>query len=673
MEEKTFWKINLLLLPVKIHYFLFMAALACALPFRTVFAKQLGISATAIGVIFLAVPFLKIFTNPLFGFIVDYFKKFRLVLTVLMLIVALTHVAMVFIPPRLVTTSKAADFTNYLRIKHVHYNCSEEISNKRNIDLYMWTRKTSEIISFQNRNLTCQLHCYASQGLLNNKESTDYIELCDKNVSFIIAINIKIKDCKLEILPKDENVSIVMNNVSTIARVKSVKIPGEDDRNLSCNTYEANKRNYPPNMFNNVSILTTTQTYENISRKILNDSHSTWYFYLSKDNVFDYLQNDYTVFSINNKRNFIDCHCKAQLQCFIKDCHFNLKTTHLLLDEHRDDSEEFLSEQFWGLFILIGVSSVTFCAVIFLMDAVCYEMLGHRIDLYGQQRLWGTIGWGIGALVGGYLNDIASVSSVDIDYSFSFYLLAVLTLLDLIPVCKLKVENVHYSLHICKDVGLLLSKPSVVFYVFIVFAIGVLSGLIWNYQFWFMEEIGASQVLLGLSQTFECIVAELPCFLISGWIIRKVGHINCNSITLLCFGLRYLCFAYMQDPWLTLPVALLHGPTFGIFYSSMTMYGKSEAPPGTEASVQALLAVAFEGVGAGTGSILGGIGFDKFGSRNTFLYAAVASFILLLLNLFAHLLLLRTEKYKEPERPMDIYEKIEKAEKTANRIAFIQP
>ncbi|KFM80166.1 Major facilitator superfamily domain-containing protein 6-B, partial [Stegodyphus mimosarum] len=129
----------------------------------------------------------------------------------------------------------------------------------------------------------------------------------------------------------------------------------------------------------------------------------------------------------------------------------------------------------------------------------------------------------------------------------------------------------------------------------------------------------------------------------------------------------------MRDPWLTLPVALLHGPTFGIFYASMTMYGKTEAPPGTEASVQALLAVAFEGVGAGIGSILGGIGFDKFGSRNTFLYAAVASFILLMLNLFAHLLLLRTEKYKEPERTMEIYTKIEKADKTANRTAFIQP
>ncbi|GBO27361.1 hypothetical protein AVEN_152229-1 [Araneus ventricosus] len=180
-----------------------------------------------------------------------------------------------------------------------------------------------------------------------------------------------------------------------------------------------------------------------------------------------------------------------------------------------------------------------------------------------------------------------------------------------------------------------------------VYTIGVLSGLLWNYQFWFMEEIGASQVLLGLSQTVECLVAEVPCFLISGWVVRKIGYVNCNSLTLFCFGLRYLCFFFMWDPWMTLPVGLLNGPTFGIFFASMTMYGKTEAPPGTEATVQSLLAMSFEGVGAGTGSILGGIGIDKFGSRNTFLISSIVSFVLFVVNVLLHIFVLR-RRVKEP-------------------------
>ncbi|KAF8767066.1 Major facilitator superfamily like protein [Argiope bruennichi] len=211
-------------------------------------------------------------------------------------------------------------------------------------------------------------------------------------------------------------------------------------------------------------------------------------------------------------------------------------------------------------------------------------------------------------------------------------LLSVLTIIDLLPVYKLQIGEVKYSPNICKDIWSLLSKLDIAINIFIVFTIGVLSGLLWNYQFWFMEEIGASQVLLGLSQTFECVAAEVPCFLISGWVIRKIGYINCNSLTLFCFGLRYLCFAFMWDPWMTLPVGFFNGPCFGIFFAAMTMYGKTEAPPGTEATVQSLLAMSFEGVGAGMGSILGGIGFDKFGSRKTFLISAVNPWLGLLID-----------------------------------------
>ncbi|GIY40513.1 major facilitator superfamily domain-containing protein 6 [Caerostris extrusa] len=339
-----------------------------------------------------------------------------------------------------------------------------------------------------------------------------------------------------------------------------------------------------------------------------------------------------------------NCSCAARLDCVTTKCSY---ITDL------EDFNEFLSFQFWSLFILMAVSSTAFCAVLFLIDAVCYEMLGNKKEDFGLQRLWGTVGWGLGALAGGYLNQLISPDSYSIDYSLSFYLLAVLVMIDLIPVYKVKVDDIKYSSNICKDVCFLLLKFNIFINVVMAFTVGVLSGLIWNYQFWFMEEIGSSQMLLGLSQTVECLLAELPCFFISGWVIKKIGYENCNSLTFLCFGLRYLCFAYMWNPWMSLPVALIAGPTFGIFYAALTMFGKTEAPPGTEATVQSLLAMAFEGR-AGTGCILGGVGFDKFGSRATFLYSSIASFALLGINILLHIFVLRrtgnkpTSKINQP-------------------------
>ncbi|XP_054706554.1 major facilitator superfamily domain-containing protein 6-like [Uloborus diversus] len=462
-------RINTKLVPVKIHYFIFMAGLACALPFRTVFAKQLGISATAVGVIFLAVPFLKIITNPLFGFILDYFKKFRLTIAVLLLIVAISHIAMVFIPP--VSPEKA--------------------------------------------------------------ENSASIRLSAKLVS-IPHINTS---------KKSENLPIILQRMLNASKIEDNPANERKDglRFFKVKEYEINLRT-----------------------------------------------------SEKHIESFMEVYpCKDEFECVSTQCISKYPDKGILVEIQRD---EFVTVQFWGIFLLMALSSVTFCAVMFLMDTICYEMLYDTNETYGVQRLWGTIGWGLGALAGGYLNQIISPDPSNIDYAPSFYLLAIVTILDLVPLYFIEVGNVKYSSNICKDVGFLLSKLHVVINIAIVFMVGVLSGLIWNYQFWFMEEIGASQILLGLSQTFECLLAELPCFIVSGWIIRKLGYNHCNSITFLCFGLRYLCFAYMYNPWMTLPLALLHGPTFGLFYASMITYGKSEAPPGTEATVQALLSMSFEGV-----------------------------------------------------------------------------
>jgi len=51
------------------------------------------------------------------------------------------------------------------------------------------------------------------------------------------------------------------------------------------------------------------------------------------------------------------------------------------------------------------------------------------------------------------------------------------------------------------------------------------------------------------------------------------------------------------DPWWVLPIELLQGFTFGLFYATMVSYGSMVAPPGTETTMQALVGAAFGGVG----------------------------------------------------------------------------
>ncbi|GIY62604.1 major facilitator superfamily domain-containing protein 6-A [Caerostris darwini] len=184
------------------------------------------------------------------------------------------------------------------------------------------------------------------------------------------------------------------------------------------------------------------------------------------------------------------------------------------------------------------------------------------------------------------------------------------------------------SLSICKDIGKIFSSCETVAFAGAVYIIGGLTGLIWNYQFWFLEDLGASQLLMGLCVAVQCLAAEMPFFFFfAGWFIKTFGYFNCVIGSFVAFTLRLGLYYILVNPWMILPIEMLHGVTFAVFYASMTGYASHSAPPGTEATMMGILGGLFEGLGVATGSLLGGVGFDRLGSRQTFLVAATISMV----------------------------------------------
>jgi MFS family permease len=69
------------------------------------------------------------------------------------------------------------------------------------------------------------------------------------------------------------------------------------------------------------------------------------------------------------------------------------------------------------------------------------------------------------------------------------------------------------------------------------------------------------------------------------------------SLVLFAFGVRFVIYSVLKNPWWCLPVELFQGFTFGIFYATMASYASIVAPPGTEATVQGAVGAVFEGIG----------------------------------------------------------------------------
>ena len=68
-------------------------------------------------------------------------------------------------------------------------------------------------------------------------------------------------------------------------------------------------------------------------------------------------------------------------------------------------------------------------------------------------------------------------------------------------------------------------------------------------------------------------------------------------IVLFFYGVRFVTYSSLTNPWWILPIEVLNGITFGLFYSTMVTYAGSISPVGTEATVQNLVGTVFEGAG----------------------------------------------------------------------------
>ncbi|EDW91966.1 major facilitator superfamily domain-containing protein 6 [Drosophila yakuba] len=92
-------RLNRRLLPIKAHFFFFMAAMGPILPQLAVIGKQIGVPPDVMGYIMAFLPLLYVLAKPLVGFLADYFTSLRkFIFIILILIMTLAFAGFYFLP-----------------------------------------------------------------------------------------------------------------------------------------------------------------------------------------------------------------------------------------------------------------------------------------------------------------------------------------------------------------------------------------------------------------------------------------------------------------------------------------------------------------------------------------------------------------------------------------------
>lgn len=312
---------------------------------------------------------------------------------------------------------------------------------------------------------------------------------------------------------------------------------------------------------------------------------------------------------------------------------------------------------FWLFFVFLMFARIGVNSSMSLSDAIAFRIIDERHEaveeepekdktpmtveeenrakriLYGRQRGFGAIGYAVTSIIVGLLLDNFSERSGTqfIDYGTAFWIHTGATLLAIFSAFFLasspnKTDNKAQAKPAFGQITQVICQSPVLLFLFSTFVIGLCSGVLFAFLAWFMaRDLNSSRLCIGVAFMVQCLI-ETPLIFLSGRIINKIGSHRSLALSLFAFGVRFIIFSVLRDPWLILLPELLHGLCFGIFYPNMAAFANEVSPQGTKATMQGVISGVWV-IGIGFGSIFGGYSMSKFGAQTTWRAFAVAALL----------------------------------------------
>lgn len=297
-------------------------------------------------------------------------------------------------------------------------------------------------------------------------------------------------------------------------------------------------------------------------------------------------------------------------------------------DTAAKDSSIYFNTNFLILFIFMVISYGGAGLSISLGDTIVANMLNEIGADFGYQRVFGTLGWGLLSIIAGQIFNFVSLGLAKTNYSPGYHMLLGFFILDVLVCTQLTVIQQPKPVKIWGNIRRLYTDPSVGVFTSAVFVMGLLTGTLWTFLFIYISEMEeTSPLLLGLISGVQCFGGELLFFLFSGRIVKKIGHLHSLSICLVCYGIRYIYYYLIVNPWWILPMEICNGVTFGLFFATMVSFASLKAPPGMTATMQGWLQSVFEGIGVGFGTLVSGLLYNRYGGKLMFLILGIFSLV----------------------------------------------
>ena len=272
---------------------------------------------------------------------------------------------------------------------------------------------------------------------------------------------------------------------------------------------------------------------------------------------------------------------------------------------------------FWMLCLLVFLFSLCISPVLALADYSVINMLGDRSYEYGKLRIWGAVSYGLSAWITGWLVERYGAPVLFIIFSVTMAIAVLVSTRMQVP--RLVRTESYWQ-------GARKLAADFRWYAFLLglFLVGLSFSSINNFFILFMKSLGGGEGLFGLSVAFAG-VSELPTFLFSSILLRKLTARRMLVLGVMMMIVRCTLISFMVDPRMALLLQLMHGLTFSMTWIAGVSYANEIAPPGMGATAQALFSSTLLGLGNGIGALIGSQIYAAFGPASLYRAAAVSA------------------------------------------------
>ena len=238
---------------------------------------------------------------------------------------------------------------------------------------------------------------------------------------------------------------------------------------------------------------------------------------------------------------------------------------------------------------------------------------------YGSIRTYGALGYGVMALLTGYVMSFYGAHSL----ALLFAGIGVLSFIVSWMMPDAPVTGKPVTLNSLK---VFLSNKETLLFLVLVFISSVPARMNDTFLGVYIRELGGSPELVGQAW-FLAAGSEIIVFALSFWWMRKGKELIIISFSRAFYFIRFFLSAWITDPHQFVYLQILQIFTFPVFYSAAIQYLYRIVPEEWRATGQTVLALLFFGVSGILASYAGGAIYKAYGGQTLYLSVSAMSFI----------------------------------------------